>query len=183
MCVHAEAWNWHWMSSSMALPPLPLLKLCLSETGGHFLASLANQWVPGILGLGFCVGAGDSSPCSKPKLFPNLSVLIVLRNLPLFSIKADSEVKMSLSPAFKWLSIGGSISDKTVIKTELLRGENPGPPSSPEVSSSSCCLVPQCLANPQSQMRRWPLGLLLFSSPNRRATPISLWHTSEQIGT
>lgn len=109
-------------------------------------------------------------------------MLVLLRNSPPSSIKADSEVKMSLSPAFKWLSTGESISDKTVIKTEI-RGENPGPPSSPEISSSSCCLVPQYLADPQSQMQGCPLVLLLFSLPNREATPISLLHTSEQIGT
>lgn len=33
--------------------------------------------------------------------FPNLSVLIFLRDLPLTSIKADSEVKISPSPAFR----------------------------------------------------------------------------------
>lgn len=54
----------------------------------------------------------------NPEQFPNLSVLIFLRDLPLTSIKADSYVKIILSSA------STSHLGQTRIKTEILEVES-----------------------------------------------------------
>lgn len=128
----------------------------------------------------------DPHLCSKgfnPGLFPSLHVLIFLRDLPPSSTKADSEVKMNLSPD----SSGPQLVDQSYLRQHSDQNRNPGRRiQGPQaLLKSAAPAAAWCHSAWQTPRVRCCclLVLLLFSFPNRRATPALPWHTPEQMGT
>lgn len=140
------------------------------------MSRLANQRVPGILRLDFYVGAGNSNPGPSSSLcirlyleqFPNPSVLILLRDSPLTSIKADLEVKISLSPALK-----SPTSDKAVIKTEILGDRIQGLQALLKSAAPAAVWCHSAWQIPRARCRAVPWHCFCSLSLSRRATPIS----------